>query len=160
MCSTLERDGETARLRLQRIDDELRDVQRHFPAINAVLSCRRDDFNDTVRHNMLAAYEFLDAVVKDDLDLFSEEGLEALLQLNHLVLLGRGYDPREFGQHITATRRQFFENFLRYVKPIRRWYRKHETENPYKVAAHKRHLNVTGTAGIVRYAIRHGIIEA
>ena len=123
------------RLHLARIEDELREVQRHFPAINAVLNCRRDDFTDTVRQNMLTAYEFLDAVVDDDLDLFSAEGLEALLQLNHLVLLGRGYDSRAFGRHITLTRRQFFDNFRRYVKPIRRWHRKHETENPYKVAS-------------------------
>ncbi len=115
------------RLHLGRIEDELRDVQRHFPAINALLNSRRDEFTDTVRQNMLAAYEFLDAVVNDDLDLFSDEGLEALLQLNHLVLLGRGYDPREFGRHIGVTRRQFFDNFRQYVKPIRRWYRKHET---------------------------------
>jgi hypothetical protein len=123
------------RLHLRRIDDELRDVQRHFPAINATLNCLRDDFTDTVRQNMLTAYEFLDAVVHDNLDLFSDEGLETLLQLNHLVLLGRGYNPGTFGGHITVTRRQFFDNFRRYVKPIRRWYRKHETENPYKVAA-------------------------
>jgi hypothetical protein len=123
------------RLHLRRIEDELRDVQRHFPAINAVLNCRRDDFSDTVLQNMLAAYEFLDAVVADKLDLFGDEGLEALLQLNHLVLLGRGYDLRAFDRHITVTRGQFFENFRRYVKPIQRWYRKHETENPYKVAS-------------------------
>lgn len=123
------------RLHLRRIDDELRDVQRHFPAINATLNCLRDDFTDTVRQNMLTAYEFLDAVVHDNHDLFSDEGLETLLQLNHLVLLGRGYNPGTFGGHITVTRRQFFDNFRRYVKPIRRWYRKHETENPYKVAA-------------------------
>ena len=30
-------------------------------------------------------------------DLFNDEGLEALLQLNHLVLLGKGYDPRQPG---------------------------------------------------------------
>src|SRR5260370_6286807 len=123
------------RLHLGRIEDELHDVQRHFTAINAVLNCRRDDFSDTVRQNMLTAFEFLDAVVDEDLDLFSDEGLEALLQLNHLVLLGRGYDPRAFGRHISVTRRQFFDNFHRYVKPIRLWYRKHETENPYKVAS-------------------------
>jgi hypothetical protein len=123
------------RLRLGRIEDELCDVQRHFPAINALLNSRRDEFTDTVRQNMLAAYEFLDAVVNDDVDLFSDEGLEALLQLNHLVLLGSGYDPREFGRHINVTRLQFFDNFRRYVKPIRQWYLKHETDNPYKVAS-------------------------
>ena len=123
------------RLRLGRIEEELRDVQRHFPSINAVLRLRRDDFTDTVRQNMLAAYEFLDAIVHDGVDLFSDQGLEALLQLNHLVLLGRDYDPRAFSRHISATRQQFFTNFRHYVKPIRRWYRKHETENPYKVAS-------------------------
>jgi hypothetical protein len=123
------------RLHLGRIEEELSDVQRHFPAINALLNSRRDEFTDTVRQNMLAAYEFLDAVVNDNLDLFSDEGLEALLQLNHLVLLGRGYDPRKFGRHISVTRRQLFDNFRQYVEPIRRWYRKHETDNPYKVAS-------------------------
>jgi hypothetical protein len=123
------------RLHLGRIEDELCDVQRHFPAINALLNCRRDDFTDTVRQNMLTAYEFLDAVVHDEIDLFSDEGPEALLQLNHLVLLGKGYDLLAFNRHITVTRRQFFENFRRYVKPIRRWYRKHDTDNPYKVAS-------------------------
>jgi hypothetical protein len=117
------------------IEDALRDVQRHFPSINAALNCRRDEFTDQVRRNMLTAYEFLDAVIGDELDLFSEKGLEALLQLNHLVLLGRGYDARAFRGHITVTRRQFFAKFQRYVKPIRRWYQKHETENPYKVAS-------------------------
>jgi hypothetical protein len=123
------------RLHLGHIEDELCDVQRHFTAINAVLDCRRDDFTDTVRQNMLTAWEFLDAVVHDELDLFSDDGLEALLQLNHLVLLGKGYDLLAFNRHINATRRQFFENFRRYVTPIRRWYRKHDTDNPYKVAS-------------------------
>jgi hypothetical protein len=122
-------------LDLRRIDEELRKVQRHFPIINAVLNCRRDEFTNIVRRNMLAAYEFLDAAVDDDVDLFSEQGLEVLLQLNHLVLLGRGYDRRAFGGHIELTRQQFFANFRRYVKPIRRWYRKHEAANPYKLAA-------------------------
>lgn len=122
-------------LRLRRIDDELRDVQRHFAAINAALKSRRDDFSDVVRRNMIAAYEYLDSIVESDLDLFSDDGTEALLQLNHLVLLGKGYDPHEFGRHIKVTRQQFFVNFHQYVKPIRRWYRKHETANPFKVAA-------------------------
>lgn len=74
---------------LGRIDGELRDVQRHFSSINAILNLRRDDFTDAVRQNMLAAYEFLDAVVRDGLDPFSDPGLEALLELNRLVLLGR-----------------------------------------------------------------------
>lgn len=123
------------RLRLRRIDEELRDVQRHFSSINAALNLRRDDFTDFVRLNMLAAYEFLDVVVHDGVDLFSEEGLEALLRLNHLVLLGQDYDSRAFSRHISATRERFFPNFEQYVKPIHRWYRKHETENPYKVAS-------------------------
>lgn len=76
------------RLRLGRIEDELREVQNHFPAINAQLKLSRDDFTDTVRQNMVSAFEFLDMLVDQNVDLFSDEGLEALLQLNHLVLLG------------------------------------------------------------------------
>ena len=84
---------------------------------------------------MLSGYEFLDATVSHNLDLFSDEGLEAVLQLNHLVLLGRGYDSRAFRGHISATRRRFFENFSKYVKPLRRWYYKHYAESSYKVAS-------------------------
>jgi hypothetical protein len=56
--------GKRWRLHLGRIEDELLDVQCHFPATNAVLNCRRNDFTDTVRQNMLSPYGFLDAVVK------------------------------------------------------------------------------------------------
>jgi hypothetical protein len=52
-----------------------------------------------------------------------------------LFSLGKNYDSKAFGRHIAATRQRFFPNFRDYVKPIRRWYRKHETENPYKVAS-------------------------
>jgi hypothetical protein len=52
---------------LYAFEDELRDVQCHLPAINAVLNCRGNDFTDMVRQNMLRAYEFFDAVVDDDL---------------------------------------------------------------------------------------------
>ena len=76
-----------SRLRLGRIDAELRDVQRHFPSINATLNLRRDDFTDAVRQNMIAAYGFLDVMVRDEVDLFSDDGVEGLLHLNHLVLL-------------------------------------------------------------------------
>lgn len=118
------------RLNIRRIAEALLDVQQHFPGINAILKCRRDDFTDTARENLLAGYEFVDSAVAENLDFFSNEGLEALLHVNHLVLLGRKYDPRVFREHISVTRRRFFDNFYRYVRPIRRWYRKHETENP------------------------------
>ena len=43
VCSVL-----PLRLRLGRIEDELTDVQRRFPAINAAFHLHRDDFTDTV----------------------------------------------------------------------------------------------------------------
>jgi hypothetical protein len=46
------------RLRLGRTGDELRDVQHHFPAINALLNSRRDDFTELVEcQDCKAAYE-------------------------------------------------------------------------------------------------------
>ena len=123
------------RLHLGRIEDELLDVQAYFPVLNTMLDCRRDDFTDTVRKNLIAAYEFLDAMVRDELDLFSDKGLEAMLQLNHLVLLGEGYDSVAFKKHISVTRQRFFGRFKKYVKPIQHWYRKHDSDNPYKVAS-------------------------
>ena len=75
MCSTTGMIVKPLRLRLERIERELIDVQRHFSSINAALKLRRDDFTDVVRQNMLAAYEFLNAIVRDGVDLFSDQGL-------------------------------------------------------------------------------------
>ncbi len=84
---------------------------------------------------MVAAYKFLDAVVSQDLDLFSEEGLEPFCSSTTSRCLVRDMIRASSGDISPLTRHQFFDNFRRYVKPIRRWYRKHETDNPYKVAA-------------------------
>ena len=47
----------------------------------------------TWRHVGLRRTSFLMRIVHDGVDLFSDEGLEALLQLNHLVVLGRATTP-------------------------------------------------------------------
>jgi len=45
------------RLHLGRVEDELRDVQRHFPAINAVLNLRRDDFSRMLKKSPQGALQ-------------------------------------------------------------------------------------------------------
>jgi hypothetical protein len=49
------------RLRLGRIEDELRDVQSHFVAINGMLTCpRRDDFTESERRNLTRFHALAD----------------------------------------------------------------------------------------------------
>jgi prophage maintenance system killer protein len=81
---------------------------------------------------MVAGYKFVDNLVATDISLFSDLGLQYMLELNHIVLCGR--DPRvrlEYTQHITETRRRFYQ----YIQPIKRWYKKHKNESTLKVAS-------------------------
>ena len=81
---------------------------------------------------MVAGYKFVDNLVDSDISLFSDLGLQYMLELNHIVLCGRDSKVRlEYTPHITETRRRFYQN----VQPIKRWYQKHKDESALKVAA-------------------------
>lgn len=120
------------RLNIDRIIDALLEVQEHFPEINRVLELHREHITDEIIQNMVAGYKFVDNLVASDISLFSDLGLQYMLELNHIVLCGR--DPKvrlEYTHHITETRRRFYEN----IQPIKRWYKKHKDDSPIKVAS-------------------------
>jgi hypothetical protein len=59
------------RLDLQTIEQSLRDVQREFPKINAILRMlrsRRDSMTDEVLDNMMAGYVLADWAIADEID--------------------------------------------------------------------------------------------
>jgi hypothetical protein len=126
----------TYRLDLQAIEESLRDVQRKFPQINAILHSPRDSMTDAVLENMLAGYAFVDKAVAEGVDLFTMRHVTALLELNHIVLCG--LDPQvrqEYQTHIAATTQRFHEQEACNIEDILRWYYRHENESSWKRAA-------------------------
>ncbi len=119
-------------INLKRVYKALKVVQKHFDAINEKLTIKRDPLDDFVLNNMVSAYSFLNEVIVSNIDLFSDRGLSAMLELNHLALCGNDAElRREYQLHIKSTRSKFFAM----VQPLMRWYNNHRTSNPVKVAA-------------------------
>jgi hypothetical protein len=117
---------------LKRIFKSLKVVQKHFDGINDTLTVKRDPLDDFVLDNMISAFSYLNEIIALGVDLFSDKGLSAMLELNHLALCGSDENlRREYRFHIQSTREKFFDM----VAPLRRWYRKHQGDNPVKVAA-------------------------
>jgi hypothetical protein len=124
------------RLNLPAIEESLRDVQRAFPQINAILQSRRDSMTDEVLENLLAAYRFVDAALASDVDLFSPHHIAALLELNHIILCGLHPQVRkEHHQHIAVTTERFYSQEAFNIDDIIRWYTKHHGESPWRRAA-------------------------
>jgi len=127
---------DTYRLDLKAIEQSLRDVQREFPHINAMLQSRRDSLTDAVLDNMLAGYTFVDRAVAEGVDLFTLRHATALLELNHIVLCGLDEQVRqEYRAHIEATTQRFYEQEEFNIDDILRWYYKHEPESAWRRAA-------------------------
>jgi hypothetical protein len=124
------------RLNLPAIEASLREVQREFPRINALLHSRRDSMTDAVVQQMLAGYTFVDTVIHQQHDLFDLKHIHGLLELNHIVLCG--LDPairEEHHQHLEATARRFYDQEGFDIGDILAWYQKHAHETPWKRAA-------------------------
>jgi prophage maintenance system killer protein len=120
------------RLDIDRIIESLSDVQRSFPEINQRLRVRRENLTDEIVQNMVAGYKFVDQLVGERIMLFTPEYLHHILELNHIVLCGRGYSTRlEYGPHLKATRERFYV----LIVPIMKWYKKHKDSSPVKIAA-------------------------
>lgn len=123
---------ESAFVDLNEIRKSLDQVQVNYPEINAKLATRREEFTDTVKENMLSAYSYLNQIIAEKIDLFSDQGLSYLLELNHIVLCGTDLKKRiEFHKYIVETRSRFYKN----IKPIRQWYDNHKDSSTLKRAA-------------------------
>lgn len=76
-------------LNLLAIEASLRRVQQEFEVINQRLNAQRDPLSDEVVENLLAGYQFVDALVESGIDVFSMGQHHHLLELNTLVLCGQ-----------------------------------------------------------------------
>lgn len=124
------------RLDLAKVEDSLRQVQREFPKINALLKSKRDTMSDIVVENMLLGYRRVDEALAQSRALFSSQGLDELLELNHIVLCGEDAElRREYHRHITATRERFYDSKKFNISHVLKWYRKHAQESVWKRAA-------------------------
>jgi hypothetical protein len=124
------------RLNLTAIEHSLRDVQREFPQINALLRSRRDAMPNEVIENVMRGYAFVDRAVADDIDILDSRYTEALLELNHMVLYGlEANTRREHRKHIQATAQRFYTQDDFNINDILRWYRDHADDSAWKRAA-------------------------
>ncbi len=105
---------------IRAIQNSLLEVYRHFDKINAQLENKREPMTLEIVEHILLAYEYLNELLSQDIDLFNPAGMYAILELNHIVLCGRDPAKRlEFHSHILSTR----ERFQKRVGRIMKWYK-------------------------------------
>ncbi len=99
------------RLNLPEIESSLRAVQRDFARINATLDSPRDPLRDEVLDNLLAGYEYVDALLAAEVDPFALGNSKHLLQLNYLVLCGtRDLVYEECARHVRETEQRYYDD--------------------------------------------------
>ncbi len=86
-----------------------------------------------MREQIVEAYEYLNSLLKKDMDIFTPAGLHALLEMNHVVLCGRNrQDRRQYYAHLEETRK----NFLKKIFPVKEWVlRKRKESDPFHLAS-------------------------
>jgi len=117
---------------IHEIEASLKEFHIGFNEINDNLAMRRENFTETMMENILEAYNFLNSLLKKDMDLFTPAGLHSLLEMNHLVLCGTGKEERiHYYEHLVETRK----NFHTRINPIREWVlANRNVDKPYKLA--------------------------
>lgn len=103
---------------IERVRGSLEDFQAGFTALNARLKLHREPFTDDMLENILAAYRFLNELLRKDVNIFSLAGLHSMLELNHIVLCGTEPAKRyEYHRHVLETRKRFQQQ----VHKLHRW---------------------------------------
>jgi len=120
------------RLDLDRIETSLRAVQGDFDALNEQLLMRREPLTDQIIANLLEGYAYVDQLLEDGVEVFSPQGLDHILELNHIVLCGEDERVRlEYGAHLLETRRRFADG----IGEIASWYERKKHKSAIKRAA-------------------------
>lgn len=119
-------DALTLRLDLAEIDNALLQVERAWPQIDAELQRlgigRKAPFTPLIRANMLSAYNCLDELLEQQIEPFSDIGMEHMLALNDRVHYGVDQAlMTQFASAIEANTDKFNAN----IEPIANWYWRH-----------------------------------
>jgi hypothetical protein len=124
------------RFDLAAIEAALRALQRALPSLMPRLRDRRDPLIDEVVRNMLAGYAFIDGCVARGHDLFAMGNLKYLLELNYLVLCGRGAADRErLAEHLRATEERFYDQTAGGIRDVVEWHDRHRGAPVWERAA-------------------------
>nr|WP_272211007.1 hypothetical protein [Marinicella sp. W31]MDC2876909.1 hypothetical protein [Marinicella sp. W31] len=123
-------------LDLARIEARLRETQRQFDRINALLTMHRDGMPDSVVEHMLEGYAYVNGLLRDGTDILKLGEFHHLLELNHLVLCGSSRESRsEFSNHVIRTEEHFYDRELGDIGGLVDWYARSKSKPVRKRAA-------------------------
>ncbi len=127
------------RLNLEVVEQSLKKVEKNWQKIDDELDRlkigRKDTpFNSDLREKMMSAYEYLDSLLKDEVEPFSDKSFGMMLELNNLVHYGKNIKLR-YGENEALQVSK--EKFYKHIGVLNRWYEKHKKreDNPLKIAA-------------------------
>jgi hypothetical protein len=125
------------RLDLSAITESLRAVEAHFESLNSDLTVPRDPMCSEVVDNLIAAYEYVDALLDADVDLLTRGNSQHLLRLNNLVLWGaRGTDTVARETQLKATERHFYNDAsLGGIRSLMNYVADHRADNVWSRSA-------------------------
>jgi len=130
--------GKILKFNLCNVEKSLQEVEKNWKKIDDKLDLeklgRRDTFDPVIRGCMVEAYRHLDALLRKEIEPFSQDGISEILELNNIALYGCDLRLRlEYNQAIQANAEKFNE----FIGPIEKWYRNHMKGEPHplKVAA-------------------------
>jgi hypothetical protein len=127
------------RLQLEAIDASLKAVEMQWSQIDDELDRRGIGRKDTpftalIRMRMMSAFQYLDALLAQQIPPFSRESIGPLLILNERVHYGT--DQQLMSEYATA-RKATAEKFSHHIEPLQQWYEQHTQRgnHPLKIAA-------------------------
>jgi len=118
---------------LESIREALEGFRASFAEVNSRLTLERELLTSEMVERIVLAYEFLNDLLRKDMDVFTPAGLHAMLELNHLVLCGSDPSVRTgYYSHLTATRKRF----LKRIGPVRSYVlkRRDRQRDPHEIA--------------------------
>lgn len=123
-------------LDLEKIEARLRETQREFDRINALLTMRRDGMPDAIIEQMLDGYAYVNRLLINGTEIMKLGEFHHLLELNHLVLCGSSSERRaEFRNHIERTEAHFYDREAGDIGGLVDWYQRHTSKPVRKLAA-------------------------
>ncbi|HTO58049.1 MAG TPA: hypothetical protein VMJ74_09640 [Pseudomonadales bacterium] len=130
------RSAQGYRLNLGAIETSLRDLSGDFASVNSHLTEPRDPLDEQIVDNMLLGYRLVDTFVAADADLFADDPVGLMLQLNDVVLCGDDAERRrQRDKYHAAAEHRFYDERDGGIADILEWYEDHSGESPWKRAA-------------------------